>query len=43
MLEVGSEAPVFSLQDQDGTTVNLTDLRGKWVALWWFPKASTGG
>ncbi len=43
VLEPGTAAPEFSLPDQDGTTVNLTDLRGHWVLLWWYPKASTPG
>jgi len=28
-LEVGDQAPDFSLADQNGTTVKLSDLRGK--------------
>jgi peroxiredoxin Q/BCP len=43
MLETGIDAPAFTLQDQDGRSVRLLDLRGKWVALWWYPKASTPG
>ena len=43
MLEVGTEAPDFEAPDQDGRTVRLSDLRGPWVALWWYPKASTPG
>jgi len=43
MLAAGSEAPAFSLPDQDGTTVSLSDLRGQWVFLWWYPKADTPG
>ena len=43
MLSVGSAAPDFSAQDQDGQAVTLAGLRGKWVALWWYPKASTPG
>ena len=43
MLETGTSAPEFALQDQNGDTVRLADLRGKWVALWWYPKASTPG
>jgi peroxiredoxin Q/BCP len=39
----GSLAPPFSLPDQDGNTVSLTDLSGKWVVLWWYPKAATTG
>ena len=43
MLAIGSEAPDFSAQDQDGQTVRLADLAGQWVAMWWYPKASTPG
>lgn len=43
MLEVGSEAPAFEAPDQDGNPVRLSDLAGKWVAMWWYPKASTPG
>ena len=43
MLATGSVAPAFSAQDQEGRTVQLDDLKGKWVVLWWYPKASTPG
>jgi peroxiredoxin Q/BCP len=43
MVNEGDKAPDFSLSDQDGTTVSLADLKGKWVVLWWYPKASTPG
>ena len=39
----GDRAPTFSLPDQDGRQVDLADLGGHWVVLWWFPKASTPG
>ena len=43
-LEVGAEAPPFSLQGSDGRTYSLADYRGKQaVVLAWFPKAFTGG
>ncbi|TMK63915.1 MAG: redoxin domain-containing protein [Actinobacteria bacterium] len=42
-LEPGTPAPDFSLPDQNGNTVSLSDLRGHWVLLWWYPKASTAG
>jgi peroxiredoxin Q/BCP len=43
MLAEGTQAPEFTLPDQDGTNVSLRDLRGHWVLLWWYPKASTPG
>ena len=39
----GSTAPLFTLPDQDGADLSLTDLRGGWVVLWWYPKAATTG
>ena len=42
-LEVGSEAPDFTLKDQDGQPVTLSDFRGKKnVLLVFFPLAFTG-
>ncbi len=43
MLSEGSDAPAFSAKDQDGNDVTLSSLGGKWVAMWWYPKASTPG
>lgn len=43
MLAPGTPAPAFTLPDQAGRDVSLQDLRGGWVLLWWYPKASTPG
>ena len=43
MLEVGSKAPDFTLDDQDGNPVSLSKFKGQKVLLWFYPKASTGG
>jgi peroxiredoxin Q/BCP len=43
MLSVGTIAPEFSLPDQHGNIVASKDLRGRWVLLWWYPKAATPG
>lgn len=43
MLAEGTRAPGFALPDQDGNPVSLSDFTGRWVLLWWFPKASTPG
>lgn len=43
MIEAGEQAPDFALPDQDGRTVQLSDLRGRPVVLYFYPKASTPG
>lgn len=43
MLEVGSKAPDFSLQDQQGNWRRLSDFRGKKVILYFYPKDNTAG
>ena len=43
MAGVGKVAPSFSLSNQDGTQVNLSDQAGKYVLIWWYPKADTSG
>ena len=41
--QVGSPAPAFRLQDQDGKWHALEEYRGKWVALYFYPKDATPG
>ena len=43
MLEVGTKAPDFTLLDQDGNEISLSDFRGQKVALYFYPKDSTPG
>ncbi len=43
MLEVGTEAPDFTASAHDGSTVTLSEFRGKRVVLWFYPMANTGG
>ncbi len=43
MLEVGTEAPDFLVNDHNGNRVTLADQRGKKVILWFYPKADTPG
>ena len=43
MPETGTTAPDFTLPDQDGTPVTLSDLRGRPVVLYFYPKADTPG
>ena len=40
---IGSAAPDFKLQDQNGKWHTLGDYRGKWVALYFYPKDQTPG
>ena len=42
-LQVGTQAPDFSLPDQDGQQVSLSSLRGKKVLIYFYPKAMTPG
>ena len=39
----GEDAPAFRLQDQDGQWQALSDFRGQWVAVYFYPKADTPG
>ncbi len=41
--EVGDEAPDFTLHNQDGESVTLSDLRGRNVVVYFYPKADTPG
>ena len=43
MLRTGQTAPSFSLPDQDGKTVDLAALKGRWVVLYFYPKDDTPG
>ncbi|MBS7218096.1 MAG: thioredoxin-dependent thiol peroxidase [Oscillospiraceae bacterium] len=43
MLEIGSQAPDFTLPDQNGEPVSLSDFRGQTVVLYFYPKDSTPG
>ena len=40
---VGRRAPEFTLPDQDGAPVKLADFAGRWVVLYFYPKADTPG
>jgi peroxiredoxin Q/BCP len=40
---VGSNAPDFSLADQNGVLQSLSQYRGKWVVLYFYPKDDTPG
>lgn len=43
MLEIGSQAPDFTLPDQNGEPISLSDFRGQTVVLYFYPKDSTPG
>jgi peroxiredoxin Q/BCP len=43
VIEPGSPAPDFTLDNQDGEPVKLSDHRGKNVVLYFYPKADTRG
>ena len=43
MLATGEKAPDFTLPDQDGDELTLSDLRGVTVVLYFYPRADTPG
>jgi peroxiredoxin Q/BCP len=43
MLNEKEIAPDFELLDDEGNPTKLSDFRGKWVVLYFFPKAMTSG
>jgi thioredoxin-dependent peroxiredoxin len=43
VLAEGDKAPDFSLPDQNGEKVKLSDLRGETVVLYFYPRADTPG
>jgi peroxiredoxin Q/BCP len=43
MIETGATAPDFTLPDQEGDDVTLSDFRGSPVVLYFYPKADTPG
>jgi peroxiredoxin Q/BCP len=42
-LEIGDTAPDFTLPDQNGKPITLSELRGKPVVVYFYPKADTPG
>lgn len=42
-LKAGDTAPHFESTDQQGNTVSLSDFRGSWVILYFYPKDDTPG
>jgi peroxiredoxin Q/BCP len=43
MIELGQPAPDFELPNQDGEPVRLSDLRGRLIVLYFYPKVDTPG
>ena len=42
-LSIGDKAPAFSLLDQEGKPVSLSDFKGRKLLLYFYPKADTSG
>ena len=43
MLEIGTKAPNFKLQDKNGDFVSLSDFLGKKIVLYFYPRDNTPG
>jgi peroxiredoxin Q/BCP len=43
LLNAGEMAPDFTLKNHHGAEVKLSDFRGKYVVLWFYPEADTPG
>ena len=43
MLEVGTKAPDFTLNDKNGNPVSLHDFAGKKIVLYFYPRDNTPG
>lgn len=42
-LELGDEAPAFSLKAQNGETIDLSDFKGRKLLVYFYPRANTPG
>src|SRR5215475_15190652 len=42
-MDINDKAPDFSSVDQDGNKLALKDYKGKWVVLYFYPRADTPG
>lgn len=42
-LKVGDKVPTFTVNDQDGNSIDLSDYKGKKLIVFFYPRASTPG
>jgi peroxiredoxin Q/BCP len=42
-MEINDKAPAFTSLDQNGNQLSLKDYKGKWVVLYFYPRADTPG
>jgi peroxiredoxin Q/BCP len=43
MITVGKAAPSFTLEDQEGRKRKLSEFKGRWVVLYFYPRDDTPG
>ena len=43
IIESGKNAPAFTLMNQNGEKIKLSDYKGQWVVVYFYPKAMTPG
>ncbi|TET23472.1 MAG: peroxiredoxin [Candidatus Stahlbacteria bacterium] len=43
MIKPGDKAPDFTLKDSEGNPVKLSDMKGSWVVLYFYPRDATPG
>ena len=43
MIEIGKQAPPFTLATAGGSSISLKDFKGKWVIVYFYPKDLTPG
>ncbi len=43
MIKPGEKAPDFTLKDSEGNPVKLSDMKGSWVVLYFYPRDATPG
>lgn len=42
-MEINDKAPEFTSRDQNGEKISFKDFHGKWVVLYFYPRADTPG